>query len=202
MEEGDFYQPPIIETIAEHKVAISLLPKRATVLDLGCRNFIFADEMKRLGYQVTCVDCDPILWNMKHWYYNVAITSYNGWTRIIKTKDPQATKINNRSDGSPLDMVPCMTLEAFSKMVHTPFWDFIKTDVEGSEFEIISSLKTAPAQQIEIEFHTHTGAYSEAAVNEMVKHLESLGYETVSHEKTSQHGLPPNYWSSLFILRS
>jgi FkbM family methyltransferase len=190
-----------IEVIAEHRVDTSMLPREAKILDLGCRNFLFANEMKRRGYNVTCVDCDPLIYDAKNWFYNVAITNYNGWAKIERSLDPQATKINPRNDGAPHDAVPAMTLEAFSRMVHIDLWDFIKTDVEGSELQIISSLKKAPSKQIEIEFHRHTGAYGDGEINEMVLALESLGYITVSHEKTSQHGLPPNYWSSLFILR-
>ena len=79
------------------------------------------------------------------------------------------------------------------------YWDLIKVDIEGAEYEAIMALTKAIAKQISIEFHLHTGIYQEAQVEEMVAHLEKLGYTTVSHEKTSDHGLPPNYWSSLFI---
>jgi hypothetical protein len=190
-----------IEVIAEHKIDLSLLPKMANILDLGCRGFLFADELKRLGHCVTCVDCDESIMNGKHWYYNLAITDFNGWVRVIKSNDPQATKVSNRNDGSLKEMVPSMTLEAFSKMVHVPQWDYIKTDIEGSELEVIRSLHEAPSTQFEVEFHRHTGAYGDGQIEEMVNKLVSLGYAIASHDKTSQHGLAPNYWSSLFILK-
>ncbi len=189
-----------METIAEHQVEISLLPYAAKILDLGCRGFLFSNEMKRRGYSVTCVDCDPTIYDSQNWYYNIAITNRNGWVAIERSNDPQATRVNHRNDGAPSGLVPAMTLEAFSRMVHTDFWDFIKTDVEGSEYEIIMGLRVPPAKQIEVEFHRHTGIYGDTQVKEMVNKLESLGYLVASHEKTAQHGLQPNYWSSLFIL--
>lgn len=188
-----------IQTIAEHQIDLDLLPESANVLDLGCRGFIFANELRRLGHSVFCVDCDDIH-SEKHFYHRFAITDYNGWTKVIRSNDPQATKISMYGDDSN-PAVPCITLKAFSDIVDVPFWDYIKTDIEGSEKEMIMSLEKAPAKQLEIEFHLHTGIYNNEAVDIMVDRLKILGYEVASHQKTSQHGLMPNYWSSLFILK-
>lgn len=202
MEEGDFYYPPIIETIAEHKVDVSLLPDHAVILDLGCLNFIFCNEMRRRGHIVYPVDIQDIP-DMDTLYHRVAITDYDGYGYVIHSNDKQATMFSQFDQkNARSERIKCRTLKSFMKELRIEMFDLIKMDVEGSEWQIIKSLDSAPARQIEIEFHLHTGVYSDVDVFRMCNKLFSLGYVDVSHEKTSQHGLSPNYWSSLFILTS
>ena len=74
-------------------------------------------------------------------------------------------------------------------------------DVEGAEYEIIMSQYEAPAKQWSIEFHLHTGIYTQKQMKEMETKLFDLGYEAAHHKLTEEHGAGYNYWSSLFILR-
>jgi hypothetical protein len=196
-----------IQTIAEHKVDLDLLPQKANVLDLGCRGFLMADELRRLGHRVFPIDIDNL---GRSDYFRVAITDTIGYKEVIKTKDPQAThtatpyfdrNIQSSYSLDNNDLVYGLTLELFSDIVNILFWDLIKIDVEGDERGIIKSLRRPMAKQISVEFHLHTGIYGEKQVDDMVKKLESLGYKIASHEKTSQHGCGLNYWSSLFILQ-
>lgn len=181
----------MIQEIHEHLVDTSLLPAKAKILDIGCRGFLFTDHFKRRGHDVTAVDIDDIEGGK---YERLAISGHTGVIGIETFKDPQATRTCPGKD------LECFTLHDFSDMVKTPFWDLIKIDVEGAELEIINSLTKAPAKQLSIEFHLHTGIYSDVDVKLMVKKLNSLGYIVASHELTSQHGAGFNYWSSLFIL--
>lgn len=180
-------------TIAEHTVDLSLLPEKANILDIGCRGFLFADDLKRLGHHVVCVDIDIL--HPHRPYYMCAIASYTGKCSVQKSKDPQATKMTAGFD------VPCYTIPDFSKMVGVAFWDVIKIDVEGAEREIIMSLTEPPAKQLSIEFHLHTKAYPESAIKEMEDKLLSLGYFPVKHDRTSAHGCGLNYWDSLWVLK-
>lgn len=186
-----------IQTIAEHKVDLDLLHEKANVLDLGCRNFIFCNEMRRLGHTVYPVDVDLLEgYTPSKDYLRVAITGKaEQRVGIKRTSDPQATCV---IEG---DEIWTHTIESFSELAKVAFWDYIKTDIEGSEYDVIMGLTKAPSKQFEVEFHLHTGAYHENQIDSMVTKLESLGYQTVSHEKTSQHGMGFNYWSSLFILK-
>lgn len=202
MMEGDFYYPPIIETIAEHNVDVSLLPDHAVILDLGCLNFIFCNEMRRRGHIVYPVDIQDIP-DMDTLYSRVAITDYDGYGYVIHSNDKQATMFSQFDQKNVRsERIKCRTLKSFMKDLQIEMFDLIKMDVESSEWQIIMSLDSPPAKQLSIEFHMHTGAYGDEDVYQMVSHLRRLGYEIASHQKTSQHGLPPNYWSSLFILRS
>lgn len=183
----------MITEIAEHSVDLSLLPERANILDIGCRGFGFTDYFKRLGHIVCAVDLDDL--NTEQSYYQCAITGYNGKTGILKTSDPQATRI------TPGCAVAAYTLDSFSKFVGIDFWDLIKIDIEMAEFPLIMSLDKAPAKQLSIEFHLHYGEYGQAEMKLMEDKLMSLGYEATQHKLDERHGAGYNYWDSLFILR-
>lgn len=185
-----------IITIAEHSVDMAILPANAAILDLGCRGFLFANHLKQLGHTVVAVDIENLSNIDDDNFYQVAITNYNGKCGVLTSSDPQATKIK---EGNEID---CYTLEEFSRLIDIPFWDLIKIDIEGSEYEVIMSLTKAPATQLSIEFHLHTGVYGMDAVQEMLDKLEDLGYEIAKHELTEAHGCGYNYWDSLFILKS
>lgn len=189
-----------LETIAEHTIATNLLPEKANILDLGCRGFLFSNELRRRGHNIVSVDCDWL--DSGYPYHQIAISDSIGEVWLYKNSDPQATGIKNEK-GKHIDSretVPCTTLQEFSKSVGIEFWDAIKIDVEGSEFEIIMSLQVPPATQISVEFHHHCGQ-SIMDISNMVEHLRKLGYNPVKHELSKQHGGIWNFWSSLFILR-
>ena len=177
---------------------MDLLPENAKILDLGCLGFLFTNEMRRLGHSVYPVDIQ----DMDGGYYNLAITGYNGYGYVVPSSDKQAVRFSEHEPKYlSWDTVKCLTLESFMEGLGINFFDYIKCDVEGSEYAIIMSLKKAPSKQFEVEFHLHTAAYTETSVSEMVDKLKSLGYEVASHEMTSEHGCGMNYWSSLFILK-
>lgn len=188
-----------IETIAEHSVDLDLLPEKANILDIGCRGFIFTDEMRRRGHKVFPIDCDD-LGKDKAYYRYAIVGKVDGPVYIQKSDDPQATRITKEITN--YGIVFPHTIKSFSDMLGMyGEWDLIKIDVEGAEYEIIMSLDSPPAKQLSIEFHLHTGIYENGAVTEMRLKLFDLGYIAVQHEKTSQHGMGLNYWDSLFILQ-
>jgi len=183
----------MITTIAEHACDLDLLPPKANILDLGCRNFLFCNEMERLGHKVFPVDIDKL--DTDKPYYQVAITDYDGKCGIHHDRDPQATRIK------PGEEIPCYKLETFMAACGVDMFDLIKIDIEGAEYPVIMSLKKAPARMLSIEFHLHTGIYTQNEMKLMEAKLRELGYEFARHELTAQHGAGYSYWDSLFILR-
>lgn len=181
-------------TIAEHTIEETLLPEKANILDIGCRGFLFADELVRLGHAVYPVDID-LLHPCSMKYFIAAIGGTDGECSIEFSGDPQATK---KKAGTGVKMY---TIKSFSEFVSVPFWDLIKMDIEGSEYEVIMTLTEPPAKQLSIEFHLHTGVYTDQEVLKMRWHLEDLGYTPVLFEKTRAHGMGLNYWDSLWILK-
>lgn len=187
-------------TVGEHTFDETLLDScNSQILDIGCRGFSLCNFFTGSGQvKVYNVDCDD-LGEFQPFYYRLAITNIDGTVNIVRTSDPQGTYIVSHQRGE--EKVTALTLESFSDMVRVKFWDLIKMDIEGSEYEVIMSMTKPIAKQLSIEFHLHTGAYDSEAVQKMEIHLWSLGYETIQHERTRQHGLNPNFWDSLFILK-
>lgn len=182
-----------IQVIAEHSIDFSILPEKANILDLGCLGFEFTDEMRKRGYNVYPVDIEHFEFR-EYWRY--AIAGKDGFVGLIRTMgDRQATKIGPGND------IEAMTLKSFTNKTIGCMWDVIKMDVEGAEYEIIMGLEKAPARQLSIEFHLHTGAYSIFQMNEMENKLHDLGYWQMSHEYQNRYGAGLNYWDSLFILK-
>ena len=81
------------------------------------------------------------------------------------------------------------------------FWDLVKMDVEGAEFEIIMDMKMAPAKMISLECHMHCGQTMEEC-QLMFMRLAFIGYQCVSGEELSEaHGAGRNFWNMLWILK-
>jgi FkbM family methyltransferase len=179
-------------TIAEHTIDPSLLPDGARILDIGCRGFEFVNALASAGYAVNAIDIDKF---DRIDYDRVAILDRNGRIGIEWTHDPQAMHV---VDG---DEIECMTLAEYSRRRNVEMWDLIKMDIEGAEYKVIMSLEKAPAKQLSIEFHLHTGIYGNIEMVMMTDKLRSLGYTAVSHEYEARHCAGYNYWDSLFILK-
>lgn len=195
----------MITTVHEHSYDSELLPERANILDLGCRGFLFTKYFRNLWHNVVAVDIDFFIPSgEEEEYTKCGITDYDGQILICRSVDPQATRVAKVSlfhSFAEKDLINCYTLASFSKIVGIDFWDLIKIDVEGSEYQIIMSLDKAPAKQLSIEFHLHTGIYGHYEMTLMEDKLKALGYYPAKHEMTSEHGAGFNYWDSLFILK-
>lgn len=183
----------MISEIAEHTVDLSLLPEKAIIADIGCRGFGFSDYFRELGHKVFSIDIDQL--NEGKAYYKLGITDFNGMIGVDRSNDPQATKVK------PGHEIPCYTIATFMEVFSVKFFDLIKMDVEGAEYQIIMSLEKAPAKQLSIEFHLHTGIYGQHEMMLMEDKLKSLGYEAVQHKLEARHCAGYNYWDSFFILK-
>lgn len=185
-----------IEVIAEHSVDLGILRSPANILDLGCRGFHFTEYFDKRGDYVVPFDCDPHLKTDRP-YVKMAVSNYNGTASIKRTNDPQATSITKIITGG--EEVATTTIDKICEDFKIPYWDLIKMDIEGAEHDVILSLNKAPAKQLSIEFHLHTGAYSKFQMSLMEIKLRALGYKSVKHDLTSQHGAGFNFWDSLWI---
>lgn len=186
----------MIEVIAEHSVDTFYLKEKSKILDAGCRGFEFTYALRKMGHSVWPIDCDDTLGSID--YYHCALTDKDGFTYLLRTNDSQAIRVTKVLTE---EKVITRNLDSISKEFQISFWDLIKLDIEGSEYEVIMSLEKAPAKQISIEFHLHTGIYGFYEMNLMEDKLKGLGYKAVKHELTEQHGAGKNYWDSLFILQ-
>jgi hypothetical protein len=186
-----------LNTVAEHTYAPALLQQKSNILDLGCRGMQFTNHFRQFGHVVYPVDVDLLEGLVpQRDYIRCAITGeVLGRVGIArKPGDPQATKVVAGDD------IFTHTVESFSALIDVPFWDLIKIDIEGSELDVIRSLRKPPARQLSIEFHLHTGVYGLREMITMEKQLDALGYKAIKHEKYKAHGCSENYWDSLFVL--
>lgn len=194
----------MISIIAEHSIDISLLKEKSKILDLGCRGFAFVRYLEKLGHYVCPVDIDNL---PDKSYLKCAIGGENKMVAIdLNESDHQATKIREAVENDEKEkLVQMFTVKMLTDLIndqgriHVKYWDVIKFDIEGAEYQAILAMKEPMGKQLSVEFHLHTGIYAMPQVTEIVDHLKSLGYTAVQHEMSSQHGLPPNYWDSLFI---
>lgn len=186
-----------IETISEHSYIPSMFTEKAHVLDAGCRGFDFAFhfiDKKTIG--ILCIDADDL--ETKTPYLKMALTDFVGTGYLVRSEDKQATRVQKQ----PMTTfhVNCTTIAEISKGMLIDFWDLIKLDIEGSEYEVIMSMEKAWAKQLSIEFHLHTGIYGMHEMDLMMDKLKALGYQVIQHNYESRHGAGFNFWDSLFIL--
>lgn len=196
-----------IQVIAEHSVDMDLLPERGNILDAGCRGFGFSNWFNLAGHRVFTVDADPYVQpngglNSQN-HYNVAITNYTGNCYLVRSSDPQATKIEpmiSEEFAIVRGSTPCYTLKELTRTLSVGYWDLIKLDIEGSEREVLMSMDKPYARQLSIEFHAHC-AYDLETIDRLVAKLEGIGYIAIQHKIERRHGLGLNAWDSLFVLK-
>lgn len=195
--------------IFEHTIDLSLIKRDSVVIDMGARDFGFANQMLQFVDKIYCVDADSDILNTvkdsRITFINAAVwpegdievpfVKYgNGTGNYVWQLQKEHPKEHD------LKAVKTITMEQILEIAGCELADVAKFDIEGSEVNVLLSLVKPPARQITVEMHMHTGT-TMAKVQEVVRHLESLGYYTFKHELTKQHGLPVNFWDSLFLLR-
>ncbi len=85
------------------------------------------------------------------------------------------------------------------KVLDVTYWDLVKLDCEGSEFEILENWPGRIATQISVEFHDGADAARDDAYFETL-FAKLPDYEIVQHEKFKQ-GAWIGHWDSLLRLR-
>ena len=179
----------MITTIFEHSVDLSLLPKRAFILDLGCRGFEFTDYFDRFGHIVYPIDIDIL--DRKD-YYQFAISDKSGNCGIERSEDPQATKMKL---GTGIEM---HSIKSFSELVEVTEWDLIKMDIEGAEYDVLKNSKHPLAKMVSCEFHIHCGIQTKDMIDNLLIKLQEY-YEVHNWVLEERHGAGFNYWDILLI---
>lgn len=194
-------------TVSEHTIEETLLNRDSKVLDLGCRYFGWSNAMLEYVDKVYCVDADNTVENyeLQFDFLNAAV-SFDSGKYVSFVKYGNGTGNYLYEGGSlpsefELSNVFCMNLKEVSKHFEVPYWDLIKFDIEGSEFDILINLKEPPATQLTFELHQHTAKKkTEEQVQQLFKHLEQW-YNLVHIDYSRKHGLSENYWDVLAVLK-
>jgi FkbM family methyltransferase len=146
-----------LQRIDGHTIDLDLLTNSGTIVDLGCRGFVFANYFKNLGYSVIAVDADPLVFNTVPSdivCINKAICTerkevkiYNTLTESGYTSD---VRLYHNDGGVTVECVPLQEIEPNKD------YELLKIDIEGGEYPILSHNLFKPrARQITVEFHEH-----------------------------------------------
>lgn len=183
------------------------------VLDVGSRNYGFAQPMAKMSCNVVAIEPDYSVPTPKNNHIQLvrgALVSREnvGLHELIKWRGfGEGNHLDIVNGIAPKDskrqMVRCYSMDQISKMMRIEFWDIVKLDCEGSEYEILLDWPGPIAGQITVEFHDFTGSNpdGEKTYNRIFDHLGKW-YDIVQHEKTVTSSANfDNYWDTLLVLK-
>lgn len=211
---GEPRRKPKLKDVFEHTIDISTINADSIVIDLGCRSFGWSKAMLSYVKHVYCVDPDDSVQTEDK--INLPLIRAAIVSKEMKEKNGSGIgnlvtfgngtgnfilqdQCMNPPTHSVLKKVNLLTVEELILGFIPAPVELIKFDIEGSEIGILLSLQSPPARQLSVEFHMHTGTSFET-VQKVVGHL-SKWYNIAQHEISRRHGLQPNFWDSLFILK-
>ena len=179
---------PLLDTIHGHTFRSDLLTKGGYVLDLGCNDFVFSNYMLSIGMKVIALDPIKDLRipsNFKHLENNPNFTylqracvgvkngdtatyyEYLHWgaNSLVNKPEMLHRSTNGGHANNPYKAsyeVPLTTLTELMSEFNIPKFEFIKIDVEGSEYGILSTFPHECTKQLSVEFHAFLGFLSKA----------------------------------------
>lgn len=195
--------------ICDHTIDETLLTKNSKVIDFGCRNFQFSKGILDYVDQVYAMDADkdipePDDERIKFLWGAVAYKS-SASNPFVKYGNGTGNFIQCEGDPLPqehtIEHVPVFSLQAVSAMTGIDYWDLMKLDVEGCEYDILNRLEKPVAKQITFELHEHTS--KKVGLEKVEQIFEKLKkfYDFVHVDYSDQHGCGFNYWDVLLIAK-
>lgn len=204
-------------TLAEHTIEETIIDENGYILDLGCVNFGFTLEMKKLCNNIICVDPNPKIKKAPEGiiYERAAIShdSSDQMTEFFIYSDNQGCSLlNPEKDWCRLIgkiEVPLLTIKDVMEKYNIKQFELIKFDIEGSEYSILSDIDWTISKQYSIEFHDFRNMNPFSPNNEIyynnLKEKMKDYCDIITHEITDHPGFPDglgkNYWDSLFLLK-
>ena len=177
------------------------------IIDVGCRDFVFANHFKDLGKTVYSIDPDEDVDKANHEGINfmqLAIsdkrgtTTYykNGEATMIRELDPDPTYVHiNQKYAHTCNTI---TLDDLYLETGTNI-DLLKLDCEGAEYIILGeSFKPIP-KQISVEFHNHCVPVTHMEHYKKIVERLSVHYTMHNDVWEQRHGCGYNFWDTLFI---
>lgn len=201
-----------IRNIFEHSIDVSLISNTGWVLDLGCINFNFYKEVKKLSNNIICVDPNPKIKDVPDGciFINKAIhnLSNKNIDYFIYEDQHGNSLFKNENDYSQLIgniEIETISIEDIMKEYNIKQFDLIKFDIEGAEYDILSNIDFTISKQYSIEFHDfrnflNTDSFHEKFIENCSKYCDIIQHEKSKHA-WEQVGKTFNYWDSLFTLK-
>ena len=203
-----------LKALASHTIDLDLLPESPTVLDVGCRNWDFANAVLAERPKGRVIALDPArdvydAWKqsrqdgrIRYWPYGLVGKGDEGTRQFAHFSTGEADMILMPGQLVAADWevypVACVSIE--SLMVHWEIrhWDAVKLDCEGAEAAILEMWPGPIATQISVEFHDwdKPATRSESYYELLWKLLP--WYRVVQHE-LSRQGEGVGHWDSLLV---
>jgi FkbM family methyltransferase len=204
-----------LKTLASHTLDLDLLPESPTVLDVGCRNWDFANAVLAERPKGRVIALDPARdvydrWKqderrdgrIRYWPYALVGLGEEGNRQFAHFSTGEADHVLMPGAMPMADWevypVACVTIQALMTQWEIQHWDAVKLDCEGSETAILEHWPGAIATQISVEFHDwdKPKMRSESYYDWLWKCLP--WYRVVQHELSKQ-GEGLGHWDSLLV---
>lgn len=198
-----------------HSLDRSLLTPGGWVIDVGCRDFLFARELLDLGARVLAIDPDPTVEVPEDLRQDQNLE----FLRVALVGEKPQSTLNLAMHNSPIarhlvtDAMPAgnfpvvpvkaMTISDVLELLEVDRVDAVKLDCEGSEYGILSSWPGPVANQITVEFHEHTQS-NPGGMETYGRIISHLGrwYDCYGFKASHQEGVETdNYWDVMFLGR-
>jgi len=197
--------------VADHTV-LGPVTEGMNVLDVGSRKYGFSKPMAGMGCNVVAVEPDDdvsfsVNPNIHRIFGAMVAKQYIGCDDLFKWSSGEGNFLDCTGAVPPTSairqMTCCYSIQQIMKMAKVDYWDIVKLDCEGSEYEILLDWPGPVAGQITVEFHDFNGANpgKEETYSKIFAHIGQW-YDVIQHEATVRFAAKvKNYWDSLFVLR-
>jgi len=202
-------------TLSEHTIEETIIDKNGWVLDLGCINFTFANEIKRYCNNILCIDPNPNIKEIPDGiiYERMAVThdeTINEQSFYIYNDINGYSLLNPSKDWCTLQeviTVPVSTIKSIMKKYNIDKFEIIKFDIEGSEYKILENIDWSISKQFSIEFHDfrfmnpyypNNYIYYDLLMDKVKDKMDIIQHQLTDHPGFP-NGMGSNYWDSLFV---
>jgi FkbM family methyltransferase len=204
-----------LKTLASHTLDLDLLPESPTVLDVGCRNWDFANAVLLERPKARVIALDPArdvyeAWKqnerrdgrIRYWPYALVEPGLEGPQTFAHFSTGEADYVTALGAPPAADMetyiVSCVTIQGLMQTWEIRHWDAVKLDCEGAEAGILEFWPGPIATQISVEFHDWDKPLQRS--EGYYEHLWKLlpWYRAVQHELSKQ-GEGVGHWDSLLV---
>jgi hypothetical protein len=185
----------LVKLVGEHTIDVDLLPEAPLVLDAGCRTFNFCEEIFALRPKARIIAIDPgpdieIPDDSRIKFIRCALMEVDQCCKVW-LKMAGCESVTSRTPVPGWQEVAVAPFRNVLKM-WGPYFDLIKFDCEGAEFDILKNWPGRCATQINIEFHDNM-------VSPDGKGLPQSYFEELFHVKLSDYRVIQNEPDSLGI---
>lgn len=200
--------------IDEHTIEESIINPDGWILDLGCVNFNFSQEMKKYCKNIICVDPNPTIQSIPEGIFfekSALISGEEDEIEFFIYNNVQCySLLNPQKDFFHLVdkiKVPAINIQKLMTKYGITKFELIKVDIEGAEYELLQSWDWSISKQFSVEFHDFRFMNPNYPNNEL--YYQSLFENKLINHKISKHelsdhpgfpmGYGSNYWDSLFV---